>query len=126
MASLNDALRGALGAEDLARLNSAADQKEYDDASETLAGTGLAASLLVGTTILEVDGTDAYTLADGEVGQRKTFICTAAANTPDGTLTPANFGNGSTITFDAVGETATLEFRAGNWWVVSISGATVA
>jgi hypothetical protein len=42
------------------------------------------------TSELSVDGTDAFTLADGYyVGQRKKVRCVAAPNTPVGTLTPA-------------------------------------
>ena len=44
----------------------------------------------------------------------------------DGTLTPSNLAGGTTITFDAVGDTATLVFDGTNWNVAGISGAVVA
>ena len=44
----------------------------------------------------------------------------------DGTLTPSNLAGGTTITFDAVGDSVHLLFTAAAWYVVGISGAAVA
>ena len=45
----------------------------------------------------------------------------------DGTLTPTTFANGTTITFDAVGESATLVWNSTVGWVAtSTIGATIA
>jgi hypothetical protein len=41
-------------------------------------------------------------------------------------LTPTNFGNGTTLTFTNVGDSALLQFLGTDWWVVSLNGATVA
>ena len=35
-----------------------------------------------------------------------------------GTLTPANLGNGTTLTFDDEGDSAHLKFTNGNWYFV--------
>lgn len=80
------------------------------------------------TTAFTSTGTgNALTLADGVSGQLKTIIYVAeAAGADTGVLTPANFGNGTTITFNNVGDACTLQFISGNWWVVSLNGAAVA
>jgi len=49
-----------------------------------------------------------------------------AASTPDGTLTPATFADGTSIDLDAVNEEVELEYHAsGGWRVVHIAGATI-
>lgn len=90
---------------------------------QDLEGAG-AVNLTTVTTKWTTTDADAGTLADGEEGQVKEIVMVADGG--DGTLTPANFGNGTTITFDAVGESVVLRFLDGNWWVVGINGATVA
>ena len=91
--------------------------------TDTQVGAG-AISILTVVTNLQTDSADALTLADGAEGQLKTIVMTVDMG--DGTLTPANFGNGSTLTFDAVGESATLVFLGSNWWIVALNGATLA
>ena len=66
----------------------------------------------------------AYTLADGVEGQVKKLVCVAYGD--DGVVTPANFASGTTVTFTAVGQAVDLAFIAGNWYVTSVLGATVA
>lgn len=63
------------------------------------------------------------TLADGEDGQLK-IIKLVTKDTNDMVLTPANLGDGTTITFDATGEVAVLVFDGTNWQVV-YTNATV-
>jgi hypothetical protein len=94
---------------------------------QSLAGPG-AVNITTGTTAFTSTGIgDALTLADGVAGQYKTIVYVAeAAGADTGVLTPTNFGNGTTITFNAVGNSCTLQFLAGEWWVVSLYGATVA
>lgn len=79
------------------------------------------------TSLISVTGTQAYTLANGIVeGQRKNLIVTVAASTPDGTLTPTTFANGTSIDLDAVLESVELEWHfTGGWRVVQIVGATI-
>lgn len=69
-------------------------------------------------------GVMAITLADGFAGQVKTLVM--VADNGDATLTPANFGNGSTITFTDAGDSCALVFNGTDWWVVSNNGCTVA
>lgn len=114
------------------------------DAAQTFAGTQTFAGAVVGsvqalsgpgavnvttlTTAFTSTGTgDALTLADGVAGQLKAIVYVAeTAGADTGVLTPANFGNGTTITFNAVGESVLLQFLGTDWWIVSNNGATVA
>lgn len=69
-------------------------------------------------------GADALTLADGTTNQTLTIVMVADGG--DGTLTPANLAGGTTITFDDVGDTATLYFDGTNWNVIGQNGVTIA
>lgn len=72
------------------------------------------------TTKLSCTGTKAYTLAAGAIeGQRKTVVCSVAASTPRGTLTPAT---GDVFTFDGVGQWAEYEYHASGGWVIVARG----
>lgn len=73
---------------------------------------------------LTTAGAEALTLADGVAGQRLTIVMVAAGGA--GTVTPANFANGTTLTFDAVGETAVLSFDGTNWYSLGTATATIA
>ena len=77
-------------------------------------------------TELTTTGANALTLADGTTsGQMK--IVNMIVDGGDGTLTPTTFANGTTITFDAVGESATLVWNSTVGWVAtSTVGATIA
>ena len=114
------------------------------DAAQTFTGTQTFAGAVVGsvqalsgpgavnvttvTTAFTSTGTgDALTLADGVAGQLKAIVYVAeTAGADTGVLTPTNFGNGTTITFNAVGESVLLQFLGTDWWIVSNNGATVA
>jgi len=77
-------------------------------------------------TELTTTGANALTLADGTTsGQVK--IVNMIVDGGDGTLTPVTFANGTTITFDAVAESATLVWNSTIGWVAtSVQGATIA
>lgn len=94
---------------------------------QSLSGAG-AVNLTTFTTAFTSTATgNALTLADGAAGQLKAIVYVAeAAGADTGVLTPANFGNGTTITFNAVGESVLLQFLGTDWWIVSNNGATVA
>lgn len=94
---------------------------------QNLSGAG-AVNITTGTTAFTSTATgNALTLADGVAGQFKTIIYVAeAAGADTGVLTPANFGNGTTITFNTVGDSVVLQFIGTDWWVVSINGAAIA
>lgn len=68
-------------------------------------------------------GAAAGTLADGLVpGQVKKILMVADAG--DGTLTPANFSDGTTITFADAGDFVILQWDGENWVLVE-SGNSV-
>jgi hypothetical protein len=94
---------------------------------QSLSGPG-AVDLTNFTTAFTSSGTgDALTLADGAAGQIKTIVYVAQiAGTDTGILTPSNLGNGTTITFNNVGDSVQLQFIGTNWWVISLNGAVVA
>ena len=72
-------------------------------------------------SFISVTGTTTFTLPAGTIGQIKMLVCTVAASTPVGVLTPiasANDGYG-TITFNEVGESATLIYENSGWIVIS-------
>jgi len=76
-------------------------------------------------TQLTTTGAQAQTLANGANGQLK--IITMVADGGDGTLTPATFANGSTITFNDVGDSVLLVYNTtGGWALVSNTGCTIA
>ncbi len=90
---------------------------------QVLTGAG-AVDIITPVTRLVTTGADALTLADGEQGQMKYIVMDTDGG--DGTLTPSNLLGGSTITFDAIGETATLLFDNASWTIQAVNGATIA
>ena len=79
-------------------------------------------------SFLSATGTVAYTLAAGTAGQIKILVCTVAASTPVGVLTPVASANDgyNTITFNAVGETATLIYTNSGWMILALGGTSAA
>lgn len=61
---------------------------------------------------------NALTLADGTEGQRITIVYVQeAAGTDTAILTPTSMGNGTTVTFNAVGDMAEAIFTNGKWYI---------
>lgn len=94
---------------------------------QSLSGPG-AVNITTLTTAFTSTGTgDALTLVDGAAGQLKTIIYVAeAAGGDTGVLTPTNLGSATTITFNDIGDSVTLQFIGADWWVVGFRGAVVA
>ena len=91
---------------------------------QALSGAG-AISLNTLHTALTTTGAQAQTLANGVAGQIKTISMVADGG--DGTLTPATFAGGSTITFNDVGDSVMLIYNTtGGWALVSNNGCTIA
>ena len=91
---------------------------------QALSGAG-AVDLTSLITQVTTTSADALTLANGSNGQLK--IITMVADGGDGTLTPATFANGTTITFNDVGDSAILVYNTtGGWAVVGSTGVTIA
>ena len=81
--------------------------------TESLSGPG-AVPITSAIVELTTTGADALTLADGAEGQHIFIVMIVDGG--DGTLTPTNFGSGTTITFDDAGDTAQLLFTNGSWY----------
>ena len=101
--------------------------------SETVAGDGSGTDACSVSTLISLlncaSGTSALTLAAGTAGQIKILSmidATAAAtlSTANGNMLAAQVAN--QITFNAVGETATLMYNGSNWIVTSVQGASIA
>ena len=91
--------------------------------TSTVAHTAAGAIPITARTVnMTVDGTTAYTLANGADGQEITLTCIAVANTPDGTITPASRNGFATLDMDAVGETFHLIFTNSKWNIISAFG----
>ena len=72
-------------------------------------------------SFLSVTGSTTFSLPAGTIGQIKMLVCTVAASTPVGVLTPiakANDGY-NTITFNEKGESVTLIYENSGWIVLS-------
>ena len=84
----------------------------HADTPQTLTGAG-AVNITTSITHLVTTAADALTLADGATGQIKYIVMKTHGG--NGTLTPAHFANGTTLTFDAVGDSVMLLFTNGSW-----------
>ena len=94
---------------------------------QALSGPGAVNITSLATAFTSTAAGNALTLADGAQGQLKTIIYVAeAAGGDTGILTPTNLGSATTITFNAIGDSVTLQFAGTDWWVVGFRGAVVA
>jgi hypothetical protein len=94
---------------------------------QALSGPGAVNITALATAFTSTATGNALTLADGVAGQLKTIVYVAeAAGGDTGVLTPANLGSATTITFNAVGDSVTLQFIGADWWVIGFRGAVVA
>ena len=126
MATLAQALGGALSVEALDELVLALALGEIARGAEAVAGPG-AIGVTTGSSQLTIVGTDAMTLADGTLlGQRKSIVITVGTSTPIAVITPVNFADGATATLTAEGASVTLEWDGTDWFTVSGSGLTIA
>jgi hypothetical protein len=93
---------------------------------QALSGPG-AVNVTTLTTAFTSTGTgDALTLANGTAGQIKTIAYVAeAAGGDTGVLTPTTALGFTSITFNAVGDTATLQYTSLGWVILAVRGASV-
>ncbi|WP_212750574.1 hypothetical protein, partial [Streptococcus pseudopneumoniae] len=90
--------------------------------AQTLTDAG-AVSVDVSTTFIVTTGAAALTLADGSENQSKYIVMKTEAGTA--ILTPDNLGNGTSIYFDKVGDSAELVFANAAWHMVGGTAALV-
>ena len=85
---------------------------------QDVAAGGTTTALTVATKSVFTVGADAggdiMTIVNGTAGQVIYIICEDATGTV--TVTPATFGGGTSITFNAVGDAVTLVYTAGTGW----------
>lgn len=94
---------------------------------QSLSGPGAIDLVTQTTKFTSTASGNALTLADGVEGQIKSIVYIAeSAGADTGVLTPTNLGAGTTIKFNNVGDSATLQFLGADWWVLSVHGAVVA
>lgn len=93
--------------------------KSLKGSTQSLSGAG-AVNTIDLITELTTTGADALTLGDGVNGQIK--IIKMISDGGDGTLTPTNFLDGATLTFDNT-DYAVLYFSNGTWNLISGNAA---
>ncbi len=96
--------------------------------TETVAAPGAISVLTHETLLSTIDGTDAFTLANGLfVGQEKVIRSSGAgANTPIGTVTPATpFGYATITAIGVLGDHCTLVWTASGWMIRALNGVTL-
>jgi len=95
---------------------------------QSLSGPGAVDLVTLSTAFTSTGTGDALTLADGAVGQIKTIAYVAeGAGADTGILTPTSTaGTWTTITFNDIGDSVTMQFFTGGWAVIGIYGAVVA
>ena len=96
------------------------------DGTTTSSGAG---AIAVTGSIHEITTTgvgNALTLANGTEGQRLFIVYVAeGAGTDTAVLTPTSMGNGTTVTFNVVGDNASGVFTNGKWYF-QVQGAVIA
>jgi hypothetical protein len=94
---------------------------------QALSGAGAVNLTTYSTAFTSTAAGNALTLANGAQGQIKNIVYVAeAAGGDTGILTPTNLGAGTTITFNAVGDSCQLQFIGTDWWAISLRGAVLA
>jgi len=102
----------------------------FAQAEQSLTGAGAAnvtSAVTAFTTNTDNSGNNAVTLAAGTAGQIKilyTKVETSSGQTS--VVTPAAFANGTTITFDAVGDAAILYYNGSTWVCLAQQGCAIA
>jgi hypothetical protein len=95
----------------------------YTLTPQSLVGPG-AVNVVSQITHITTTGTDAYTLTNGVEGQTKFIIMVARVG--NATLTPTSLGAGTTITFNAVGDSVHLLYTNSAWHIVGYFSIVVA
>ncbi len=88
-------------------------------AAQAISGPG-AVDITSRSTDITTTGADAFTLADGAVGQLKNV--TLVVDGGSAVLTPATRLGYATITFADAGDSVQLEFKSGGWAVIGQGG----
>jgi hypothetical protein len=92
--------------------------------TQSLSGAGAVDITNAYTNLTTTGATQALTLADGTVGEIK--VIAHAVDGGSAVLTPTTKIGFSTITFTAVGDTATLVYTSAGWAIIGSRGVTIA
>ena len=102
----------------------------FAQAEQSLTGAGAAnvtSAVTAFTTNTDNSGNNAVTLAAGTAGQIKILYTKVETSSGQTTVvTPAAFANGTTITFDAVGDSAILYYNGSTWVCLAQQGCAIA
>jgi hypothetical protein len=102
----------------------------FAQAEQALTGAGAAdvtSAVTAFTTSTANSGNNAVTLAAGTAGQIKILyskVITSGSQTT--VVTPAAFANGSTLTFNAVGDAAILYYNGSTWVCIAQQSVAIA
>ena len=91
--------------------------------TQSLSGAG-AVDVVSAITEVVTTGANALTIAAGVEGQIKFIVMKTDGG--DGTLTPASFTGGTTITFNDVGDSVLLLYTNSSWFCIANQGCTIA
>ena len=89
---------------------------------QTISGAG-AINLTTLYTEITTTGADAYTLANGVIGQMKIIVMVVDGG--NATITPTTFANGTSVLMDAVHDSVTLIYGASGWQVIASRNVTI-
>ena len=102
----------------------------FAQAEQSLTGAGAAnvtSAVTAFTTNTDNSGNNAVTLAAGTAGQIKILYTKVESSSGQtSVVTPAAFANGTTITFDAVGDAALLYYNGSTWVCIAQQGCAIA
>ena len=102
----------------------------FAQAEQSLTGAGAAnvtSAVTAFTTNTDNSGNNAVTLAAGTTGQIKILYTKVESSSGQtSVVTPAAFANGTTITFDAVGDAAILYYNGSTWVCLAQQGCAIA
>ena len=90
---------------------------------QAISGAG-AINVTTKRTDITTTGADAYTLANGTVGQIKKIVLVSYVG--DATITPTTLLGFTTITLSAVGESVVLQYGTGGWAIIGGNGYVAA
>lgn len=92
--------------------------------TQSLSGAGAVDITNAFTSLTTTGASQALTLADGTVGEMKVIVHTVDGGSA--VLTPTTKIGFSTITFTAVGDSATLIYTSAGWAIIGSRGVTIA
>ena len=87
---------------------------------QNITGPG-AVNLTTLLTQITTTGADAFSLANGTVGQIKMISLVGYGG--NATLTPTTFSNGTQIVFNSLNDTVTMIYGANGWVTMALQGA---